>query len=134
MGLKRSLCTKSWLDHLLYVEIWLSRNDMVFNNTRAITPMQVIFRVTHWIRFWALLQKEDERPHVIQGCRVFETTSMEIFATNGGRLITELVLDNFEFVPKTVLPLSVCGTLVRNKTTICIVLCRCWNIEIYCLF
>jgi hypothetical protein len=56
---------------------------MIFNNTRAITPMQVIFRVTHWIRFWALLLKEDERPHVIQGCRVLETTSMEIFATNG---------------------------------------------------
>jgi hypothetical protein len=23
--------------------IWLSRNDMVFNNTRAVTPLQVIF-------------------------------------------------------------------------------------------
>jgi hypothetical protein len=57
MGLKRSLCTKSWLDHLLYVEIWLSRNDTVFNNTRAITPMQVIFRVTHWIRFLAYCKK-----------------------------------------------------------------------------
>jgi hypothetical protein len=54
--------------------------------------------------FFGVLQKEDERPHVIQGCRVLETTSMKIFATNGGRLITELVLDNFEFVPKTVFP------------------------------
>jgi hypothetical protein len=62
--------------------IWLSRNDMVVNNTRAVTPMQVIFRATHWIRFWALLQKEDEQPHVIQGDRVLETTSMEIFSTN----------------------------------------------------
>jgi hypothetical protein len=32
-------------------EIWLSRNNMVFNNTRDVTPMQVIFRVTHWILF-----------------------------------------------------------------------------------
>ena len=39
--------------------IWLSRNDMVFNNFRAVTPLQVIFRGTHWIRFWALLQMED---------------------------------------------------------------------------
>jgi hypothetical protein len=63
--------------------IWLSRNDMVFNNTRAVTLMQVIFGGTHWIHFLALLQKEDERPHIIQGCRVLETTSMEIFACNG---------------------------------------------------
>jgi hypothetical protein len=64
-------------------EIWLSRNDMVFNNTRDVTHMQVIFRATHWIRFSVLLQKEDEQPHVIQGCRVLETTWMEIFATSG---------------------------------------------------
>ena len=40
--------------------IWLSRNDMVFNNSRAVTPLQVIFRGTHRIRIWALLQKENE--------------------------------------------------------------------------
>jgi hypothetical protein len=34
---------------------WLSRNDMIFNNTRVVTPMQVIFWGTHWIRFWVLL-------------------------------------------------------------------------------
>ena len=35
--------------------IWLNRNDMVFNNFRAVTPLQIIFRGTYWIRFWALL-------------------------------------------------------------------------------
>jgi hypothetical protein len=35
--------------------IWLSRNDVVFNNTRVVTPMQVIFQGTHWICCWALL-------------------------------------------------------------------------------
>ena len=63
--------------------IWLSRNDMVFNNSRAATPLQVIFRGTHWIRYWALLQKENERPQVTLGCRVLETTAMEFFASNG---------------------------------------------------
>jgi len=63
--------------------IWLSRNDMVFNNFRAVTPLQVIFRGTHWIRFWALQHKEDDRPHVLMGCRVIETTSVEIFSSNG---------------------------------------------------
>jgi hypothetical protein len=27
--------------------IWLSRNDMIFNNTWDVTPMQVIFQGTH---------------------------------------------------------------------------------------
>ena len=63
--------------------IWLSRNDMVFNNSRAATPLQVIFRGTHWIRLWALLQKENERPQVTLGCRVLKTTAMEFFASNG---------------------------------------------------
>ena len=63
--------------------IWLSRNDMVFNNSRVVTPLQVIFRGTYWIRYWALLQKENERPHVTLGCRVLETTAMEFFASNG---------------------------------------------------
>ncbi|KAL6652878.1 hypothetical protein ACP70R_011803 [Stipagrostis hirtigluma subsp. patula] len=44
---------------------------------------QVIFRGTHWIRFWSLLQEEEEQPHVKWGCRVLETTAMEIFANNG---------------------------------------------------
>jgi hypothetical protein len=52
--------------------IWLSRNDMIFNTTRVVTPIQVIFRGTHSICFWALLQKEDERPHIIRGCRVLD--------------------------------------------------------------
>lgn len=43
-------CTLCWA-------IWLSINDEVFNNTRVVTPMQVIFMSTYWIRFWLLLQK-----------------------------------------------------------------------------
>lgn len=38
--------------------IWLSRHDVVFNNTQAITRMQVIVRGTYWLHFWVLLQKE----------------------------------------------------------------------------
>jgi hypothetical protein len=43
MGLIRSLCTKSWLEHLLTLGNLVKRNDMVFNNTRVVTPMHVIF-------------------------------------------------------------------------------------------
>jgi hypothetical protein len=50
--------------------IWLSRNDEVFNRTRLFSSLQVVFRGTHCIRFWALLQKEEDRPHINWGCCV----------------------------------------------------------------
>ena len=72
--------------------IWLCRNDVVFNNTRVSTPMQVVFRRTHWIRFWAQLQKEDDRPQMKWGCRVLETTMMHIFSSNGWNFSNRLCL------------------------------------------
>jgi hypothetical protein len=33
--------------------------DMDSVNTRSC--LQILFRATHWIRFWALLQKQEER-------------------------------------------------------------------------
>ena len=32
--------------------IWLSMNDMVFDKSPSFSYMQVIFRATHWLRFW----------------------------------------------------------------------------------
>ena len=49
--------------------IWLTRNDITFNCARVSSSLQVLFRGTYWIRFWALLQKEEERPLVLEGCR-----------------------------------------------------------------
>jgi hypothetical protein len=37
---------------------------------------RIIFRGTHWIRFWMLLQKE-ERTHIIRRCRILEIMLME---------------------------------------------------------
>jgi len=37
--------------------IWLSRNDIVFEKKKFVSPMQVIYLVTHWLRTWAILQK-----------------------------------------------------------------------------
>lgn len=45
-----------------------------FNNTRAFTPLWVIFR-----GIWPLLQKGEDRPQFIWGCRILETTTLEIF-------------------------------------------------------
>ena len=40
--------------------IWLTRNDLVFNKCQLKTFLQVLFRVTYWLRFWAPLQWLDE--------------------------------------------------------------------------
>jgi hypothetical protein len=40
------------------VAIWTSRNDVIFNNIIVMSPMQVIYKSTYWIRFWSLLQKK----------------------------------------------------------------------------
>lgn len=37
--------------------IWLSSDDMIFNNILVSSSLQVLFRGTRWIRFCALLQK-----------------------------------------------------------------------------
>jgi len=63
--------------------IWLCRNDVVSDNALVSTPMQVVFRGTHWIRFWAQMQKEEDRLQMKWGCRVLEITMMRIFSSNG---------------------------------------------------
>src|SRR6266498_155983 len=63
--------------------IWLSRNDLVFDKGVVPSYMQVIFRGTHWIRFWSLLQQEEDRTVMKTSCRMLETMVMEIFAVNG---------------------------------------------------
>ena len=64
--------------------IWLTRNDVAFNCARISSSLlHVLFRRTYWIRFWALLQKEEERLLVLEGCRALECSAMEIFVSNG---------------------------------------------------
>ena len=40
--------------------MWLSRNDIVFDKVNPQPCLQILFRATYWIRFWALLQKEED--------------------------------------------------------------------------
>jgi hypothetical protein len=76
---------------------------MFFYNTRVVTPMQVIFWGTYWICFWALLQKGDERPHIIPECCVLETMSLEIFAFKGWSFSNRNTFTMFDIVLETVL-------------------------------
>ena len=71
--------------------IWLSRNDLVFDKDVVPSYMQVIFRGTHWTRFWSLLQQEEDRPVLKTGCIMPETMVIEIFAVNGWRYTNRIV-------------------------------------------
>jgi hypothetical protein len=63
--------------------IWISRNDIVFDKGIVPSYLQVLFRGTHWIRFWSLLHKEQDRPSFKEGCRLLEFIAMEVFAAHG---------------------------------------------------
>ena len=65
--------------------IWLSRNEIVFNNTLPNSFIQVIFRGTYWTRSWAMLSKEEDRTSLKDICRKLEVTIMEIFNKFGWR-------------------------------------------------
>ena len=64
---------------------------MVFNKSPSISYMQIIFRVTHWLWFWAQLQKCDEDGEFLKvACRNLETTVMQLFANYGWRFTNKL--------------------------------------------
>ncbi|BAT10474.1 Os10g0352500, partial [Oryza sativa Japonica Group] len=71
--------------------LWLSRNDMVFDKSLSISYMQVIFRATHWLRFWAQLQRRDEDGEFLKvACRKLETMVMQLYANYGWRFTNRL--------------------------------------------
>jgi hypothetical protein len=61
----------------------LSRNDIVFNGYNHISFLQVIFKATHWARFWYLLLKKVEGEEAQVKCRILEKRVMEFFSTFG---------------------------------------------------
>jgi hypothetical protein len=64
----------------------LNRNDIVFDNSPMKTYMQVLFRATHWLWMWSLLQKCDDDTNLLKdACRSLETMAMQIFANHGWR-------------------------------------------------
>ena len=72
--------------------MWLSRNDIVFDNVNPQPCLQILFRATYWIRFWDLLRKEDDMNTIPENCQVLESMAMEIFARNEWRFSNRLRL------------------------------------------
>ena len=60
--------------------LWLTRNDVVFDEAIASSYLQVIFKGMYWTRYRILLQKEEDRHFMKVGCRIIETAAMEVFA------------------------------------------------------
>ena len=69
----------------LFWSIWLSRNEVAFNHKPIPSILQVIFRGTHWFRFWRLLQKEESHQQILDVCQALEVVAMEVFANHGWR-------------------------------------------------
>jgi hypothetical protein len=60
--------------------IWLTRNDVVFDECQPKTFMQVLFRGTHWLRRWALLQRSNYiKEMMIQTYQSLETSGSNFF-------------------------------------------------------
>jgi len=52
--------------------LWLSRNDIIFDKSPSISYMKVVFRATHWLQYWAQLQKCEEDNELLKAaCRIF---------------------------------------------------------------
>lgn len=56
--------TKSGKERAPCVGQYGCQNDVIFNNILISTPMQVVFRGTHWIRQWPVLQKEENMTQI----------------------------------------------------------------------
>ena len=64
--------------------IWLIRNEEVLDKCRPKSLLQVLFRGTHWLRFWAQLQRcEVQQSIIVEACRKPENATMRLFASFG---------------------------------------------------
>ena len=45
--------------------IWRCRNDIIFNKSKGNSILQVIFRETYWLWFWAQLQREEHAKNTL---------------------------------------------------------------------
>jgi hypothetical protein len=63
--------------------LWLCRNEIVFQRSKCMSILQVMFRGAFWIRSWSILYKEEEMNILKEGCRWPETMSLEFFNKGG---------------------------------------------------
>jgi hypothetical protein len=70
----------------------LDRDDMVFNNVKSNTFMQVIFRTNYLIHTWSQLHKAQEAREMLKkGCRFLKRVMMEVFAKFGWKFVDRII-------------------------------------------
>jgi hypothetical protein len=75
-----------WPDYYTtYTTKGLNKNDMIFNKTQVATSMHLIFRGT--LDPFLDIAKRKDWPQFTRGCRVLETSIMEVFATKMGECL-----------------------------------------------
>ena len=62
--------------------LWLCRNDCVFND-KISSPMQVIYRCTHWLRMWSTLQRTEYQLLFKAVYIRLERVAREVFTQHG---------------------------------------------------
>jgi len=70
------LCALLW-------SIWLSRNDIIFRNSKTTNRSPDPFQGHLSYQDKGDLQKEEDRALIADACRALEVTAMDIFARNG---------------------------------------------------
>jgi len=64
--------------------IWMTRNEVVFDKYRPKTFLQVLFKRTYWLWFWAKLERgESHQELLILACRSLEMAALHFFTLNG---------------------------------------------------
>jgi hypothetical protein len=58
-----------------------------------VTYLQVLFRTTHWLRFWGYLQRVEDQEIIKETCRRIEVASMQFFLILVGVLRTGLHIE-----------------------------------------
>jgi hypothetical protein len=48
--------------------LWLSRNDVVFHESKSKSILQVMFKKTFWVWSWSILSREDDGRILKMGC------------------------------------------------------------------
>ena len=77
--------------------IWLTRNEVVFDTSWPKTLLQVLFRRTHWLRFWTHLQRSEiQKELILEACRKMENAAMHFFSLpTDGLLLLGLSFKSF---------------------------------------
>jgi hypothetical protein len=65
--------------------MWNMRNDFIFNKPKTPLFLQVIPRVSHWIRTWSYLQQEEQQVVMDSECNRLETVARDLFNWCGWR-------------------------------------------------